>query len=82
MLSISFIKKLWIFDFLIKKLKGCPNKYLKQQLKKQKHKFYQFNKKNNHMLINLIVNNFLICLNFNVCMLTFVCNNNIHKRIS
>ena len=24
--SILFFKKLWIFEFLIKKLKGCPNK--------------------------------------------------------
>ena len=37
MLSFLFIKKLWIFDFLIKKLKGCPNKLFDAANSKLKH---------------------------------------------
>ena len=36
-LSFLFIKKLWIFDFFIKKLKGCPNKLFDAANSKLKH---------------------------------------------
>ena len=57
MLSNLFIKKLWIFY-----LKGCPND---AATSKPKHWFYVFNKKNNPMLINLIVNHLIV----NLCLM-------------